>query len=41
MLDLLYLILGGFDKCGLVVDDVFQRVDELPHLAGGDPAGAF
>lgn len=26
---------------GLAVDDVFQRVDELPHLPGGDPAGAF
>lgn len=24
-----------------MVDDVFQRVDELPHLPGGDPARAF
>lgn len=41
MFDLLYLVLGGFDECGLVVDDVFQHVDELPHLPGGDLAGAF
>lgn len=41
MFDLLYLILGGFNECGLVVDDVLQCVDELPHLPGGDPAGAF
>lgn len=41
MFDLLYLILGGFNECGLVVDDVFQHVDKLPHLPGGDLAGAF
>lgn len=40
MFDLLYLVLGGFDECSLVVDDVFQREDELlPHLPGGDSAG--
>ena len=41
MFDLLYFVLGGFNECGLVVDEVFQRVDKLPHLPGGDPAGAF
>ena len=41
MLDLLYLGLGGFDEGSLVVDDVLQAVDELPHFPGGDPARAF
>ncbi|KAJ5300030.1 hypothetical protein N7476_011587 [Penicillium atrosanguineum] len=30
--------LSGFDECGLAVDDVFEAVDELPHLSGGVPA---
>jgi hypothetical protein len=41
VLDLLYLSFGGFNKCSLVVDDVFQIVDEFPHFSGGDPAGPF
>lgn len=41
MFDLLYLGFSRFDECGLVVDDVFQTVDELPHLPSGDPACAF
>ena len=41
MFDLLYLGSGRFDEGSLVVDDVLQAVDELPHFPGGDPARAF
>lgn len=35
--NLLEFALGGFDRCGLMADDIFQGADELPHLLGGDP----
>ncbi|KAJ6000941.1 hypothetical protein N7481_001350 [Penicillium waksmanii] len=33
----LKFVLGSFDCCGLVADDIFQGADELPHLLGRDP----
>jgi hypothetical protein len=35
--DLLEFVLGDFDCCGLMSDDIFQGADKFPHLLGGDP----
>ncbi|KAJ5184843.1 hypothetical protein N7472_009683 [Penicillium cf. griseofulvum] len=36
MFDFLKLVLGGFDRCGLMAYNVFQGADEFPHVLGGD-----